>query len=95
MLYSHRGASPISRFAANRDPDSRSRPGRIGKRGFPVSRFRPSRELESGIPDVPVSRPNREWGERELQSELGISAGSAPARPAVGPGPPGMVASQS
>jgi hypothetical protein len=51
MLYSHRGASPISRFAANRDPDSRSRPnretgvredlfpdsGRVGNlnRGFP------------------------------------------------------------
>ena len=68
MLYSHRRVSPISRFAANRDPDSRSRPNR--ETGVPDSRFRPSRE--SGIP-FPVSRPNRESGEREL----GIS-GSGP-----------------
>ena len=63
LLYSHwhRGVSPISRFAANRDPDSRSRPNR--ETGVPDSRFRPSRE--SGIP-FPVSRPNRESGEREL-----------------------------
>ncbi len=57
-------------------------PGRIGKRGFPVSRFPPNREsgiprfptrilAESGIGDsLPDSRPNRESGEREL----GISA---------------------
>ena len=68
LLYSHRGVSPISRFAANRDPDSRSRPNR--ETGVPGSRFRPSRE--SGIP-FPVSRPNRESGEREL----GISVSGA------------------
>jgi hypothetical protein len=59
-------------------------PGRIGKRGFPVSRFPPNRE--SGIPRFPIlaesgigprgslpdSRPNRESGERP--GELGIWA---------------------
>jgi hypothetical protein len=69
MLYSlaHRGASPISRFAANRDPDFRSRPFKFGKRGFP-EHFPPVRvPAESGNGDsLPVSRPNRESGEREL-----------------------------
>ncbi len=49
MMCSHRGVSPISRFAANRDPDSRF-PAKSGNGGFPDSRFRPNRELESGIP---------------------------------------------
>jgi hypothetical protein len=49
MMYPHRGASPISRFAANRDPDSKfpfpaesgngdslfPESGRVGNRGFP------------------------------------------------------------
>jgi hypothetical protein len=72
MLYSlaHRGASPISRFAANRDPDLdpdfRSRPFKFGKRGFP-EHFPVRVPAESGNGDsLPVSRPNREWGEREL-----------------------------
>ena len=70
MMYSHRGVSPISRFkfAANRDPDSRSRPNR--ETGVPCFQV----PAESGNGDsLPVSRPNRESGEREL----GIS-GSAP-----------------
>ena len=68
MLYSHRRVSPISRFAANRDPDSRSRPNReSGIPGFPIP-------AKSGIGDsLPDARPNRESGEREL----GIS-GSCP-----------------
>jgi hypothetical protein len=42
-------------------------PGRIGKRGFPVSRFPLTRNRESGIPPPPPdSRPNRKWGEREM-----------------------------
>ena len=62
MMYSHGGYPPISRFAANRDPDSRF-PAEIGKRG--ISRFPIS--AESGIGDsLPDSRPNRESGEREL-----------------------------
>jgi hypothetical protein len=68
MLYSHRRVSPISRFAANWDPEPRFRvptPGQIGKRG--ISRFPIPSPAESGIADsLPDSRPNRESGEREL-----------------------------
>ena len=38
QLYSHRRVSPISRFAANRDPDSRF-PAESGNGPFPDSRF--------------------------------------------------------
>jgi hypothetical protein len=56
MLRSRRGGSPICRFTANRDPDSRSRPNReAGVLCLPVHGD-----------SLPVSRPNREWGEREL-----------------------------
>jgi hypothetical protein len=76
MLYSHRGVlSPPA------IPDLRPGPiggtpipvpGRIGKRGFPVSRSRPNRE--TGVPSpVQVPRPNRESGERELESGNPIS----------------------
>jgi hypothetical protein len=70
MLYSHRRVSAISRFAANRDPDSRSRQNQeLVVPFFPIPA-----ESARGIGDsLPDSRPNREWGEREL----GIS-GSAP-----------------
>ncbi len=54
----------------HRDPDSIPGPGRIGKRGFPVSRFPPNRESgPESLPDSrrPDSRPNRESGERELE----------------------------
>ena len=69
MMYSHRGVSPISRFAANPDPDSRSRLNQeTGIPCFPIP-------AESGIGDsLPVSRPNRESGERELGiSESGLT----------------------
>ena len=86
MMYSHRGASPISRFATNRDPDSRF-PAKSGNGGFPDSRFRPNWESGDSLPD---SRPNRESGEREL----GISGSAPPCRPCqvVGsePGPSGQ-----
>jgi hypothetical protein len=60
---------------ANRNPDSRSRPNReSGIPCFPIT-------AEPGVGDsLPVSRQNREWGEREL----GIS-GSGPDASAAGP----------
>jgi hypothetical protein len=71
MLYSHRRVSPISRFAANRDPDSRSRPNReSGIPCFPIP-------AKSGIGDsFPDSRPNRESGERELGISGSVNRGS-------------------
>ncbi len=64
MLHSHRRVSPISRFAANRDPDSRF-PAKSGNGGFPDSRFRPNRE--SGLPSPPIpgqigNQGNGNWG---------------------------------
>ncbi len=67
LLYSHRRVPPISRIAANRAPRRFPVPGRIaaGNGGFPDSRFPADRESE--VPsESPVSRPNRESGEREL-----------------------------
>jgi hypothetical protein len=63
MLYSHRRVSPISRFAANRDPDSRSRQNQESVVPF----FPIPAESARGIGDsLPDSRPNRESREREL-----------------------------
>jgi hypothetical protein len=85
-----RGVAPISRFAANRDPgpdsESRSRPNR--ETGAPCFKVPgpcfPVPPAESGnVGDslrVPVSRPNRESGERELGisgSGSGTSLGTA------------------
>ena len=58
--------SPISRFAANRGPDSRF-PAESGNGGFPDSRSRPSRESEipSPFPGQIGNRPargNGNWG---------------------------------
>jgi hypothetical protein len=65
MLHSHRRVSPISRFAANRDPDSRF-PAKAGNGpgGFPDSRFRPNREsgIPSPIPGQIGNRGNGNWG---------------------------------
>ncbi len=65
MLHSHRRVSPISRFAANRDPDSRfPGPAKAGNGGFPDSRFRPNREsgIPSPIPGQIGNRGNGNWG---------------------------------
>ena len=63
MLHSHRRVSPISRFAANRDPDSRF-PAKAGNGAFPDSRFRPNREsgIPSPIPGQIGNRGNGNWG---------------------------------
>jgi hypothetical protein len=62
-LYSHRRVPPISRFAANRGPDSRF-PAESGNGGFPDSRSRPSRESEIPSPfrGQIGNRGNGNWG---------------------------------
>ena len=63
QLYSYRRLSPISRFAANRDPDSRF-PAESGNGPFPDSRFPADREsgIPSQFPGQIGNRGNGNWG---------------------------------
>ena len=89
MLHSHRRVSPISRFAANRDPDSRF-PAKSGNGGFPDSRFRPNREsgIPSPIPGQIGNRGNGNWGFPGLgrpRQPLLAEARDRPGRPGSDP----------
>jgi hypothetical protein len=63
MMYSRRGASPISRFAANRDPDSRF-PAESGIGDSLCPDSRPNREsgIPSPIPGQIGNGGNGNWG---------------------------------